>query len=106
MARQLETETQFSQPIRQIVYMLAVLGAVGAGTFVAYPQVAPIFSANPWLNGTIILVFFLGVIACFAQVFQLFSSVSWIEGFAERRLGHDMTRPPGMMAPLAAMLRA
>ncbi|MEM7643918.1 MAG: biopolymer transporter ExbB, partial [Pseudomonadota bacterium] len=47
-----------------------------------------------------------GVIACFAQVFQLFSSVSWIEGFAERRLGHDMTRPPGMMAPLAAMLRA
>ncbi|WP_299650664.1 biopolymer transporter ExbB [uncultured Jannaschia sp.] len=102
----LEHGTQFSQPIRQIVYMLAVLTAVGVGVFLAYPRVAPIFAANPWLNGTIILVFFLGVIACFAQVFQLFSSVSWIEGFAERRAGHDISRPPGMLAPLAALLRA
>ncbi|MEM9796797.1 MAG: biopolymer transporter ExbB [Pseudomonadota bacterium] len=107
MARgNLDTEDQFSQPIRQIVYMLAVLAAVGVGTYIAYPRVAPIFTANPWLNGTIILVFVLGVIACFAQVFQLFSSVSWIEGFAERRLGHDMTRPPGLLIPLAALLRS
>ncbi|MEM7710501.1 MAG: biopolymer transporter ExbB, partial [Pseudomonadota bacterium] len=95
-----------SQPIRQIVQMLLVLGAVGTGTFFAYPQVAPIFTANPWLNGTIIGVFVLGVIACFGQVFQLFSSVSWIEGFAERHVGHDLSSPPGMLAPLAAMLRA
>ncbi|SFJ34934.1 biopolymer transporter ExbB [Jannaschia pohangensis] len=101
----LQTETQFSQPIRQIVYMMAVLVAVGGATFLAYPTVAPIFSANPWLNGTIILVFVLGVMACFAQVFQLFSSVSWIEGFAESRDGHDLTRPPGLLAPLASMLR-
>ncbi|TFL20033.1 biopolymer transporter ExbB [Jannaschia formosa] len=107
MARaQFVQETQFSQPVRQIVYMLAVLSAVGAGTWLAYPQIAPIFTSNPWLNGTIIAVFVLGVIACFAQVFQLFSSVSWIEGFAEQRPGHDITRPPGLLAPLAAMLRA
>tara|TARA_R110002012_G_scaffold95918_3_gene231532 strand:- start:283 stop:1491 length:1209 start_codon:yes stop_codon:yes gene_type:complete len=107
MAREpLEHGTQFSQPIRQIVQMLAVLGVVGVGVFLAYPQVAPIFVTNPWLNGTIILVFFLGVLACFAQVFQLFSSVSWIEGFAETRLGHDISRPPGLLAPLASLLRA
>lgn len=107
MAREpLEHGTQFSQPIRQIVQMLAVLGAVGAGVFVAYPQVAPIFAANPWLNGTIIAVFVLGVLACFAQVFQLFSSVSWIEGFAEQRPGHDIARPPGLLAPLASLLRS
>ncbi len=107
MAREpLETEVQFSQPIRQIVYMLAVLGAVGLGVFVAYPRVAPIFAANPWLNGTIILVFVLGVIACFAQVLQLFSSVSWIEGFADQRPGHDISRPPGLMVPLSALLRS
>ena len=107
MAREpLEHGTQFSQPIRQIVYMLAVLAAVGAGVFLAYPQVAPIFTANPWLNGTIIGVFFLGILACFAQVFQLFSSVSWIEGFAERRPGHDISRPPGLLAPLASLLRS
>ncbi len=107
MAREpLKQRTQFSQPIRQIVYMLAVLAAVGTGVFFAYPQVAPIFAANPWLNGTIIGVFFLGILACFAQVFQLFSSVSWIEGFAENRTGHDITRPPGLLAPLASLLRS
>ncbi|MGB3409368.1 MAG: biopolymer transporter ExbB [Jannaschia sp.] len=103
---QLEHGTQFSQPIRQIVQMLAVLGAVGVGVWLAYPRVAPIFAANPWLNGTIILVFFLGILACFAQVFQLFSSVSWIEGFAEARPGHDFARAPGLLAPLAALLRS
>ncbi|WP_109562630.1 biopolymer transporter ExbB [Jannaschia seohaensis] len=107
MARaQFDEGTQFTQPVRQIVYMLAVLSVVGAGVWVAYPQIAPIFTANPWLNGTIIAVFVLGVFACFAQVFQLFSSVSWIEGFAEQRPGHDITRPPALLAPLAAMLRA
>ncbi|CTQ48165.1 biopolymer transporter ExbB [Jannaschia donghaensis] len=102
----LDHGTQFSQPIRQIVQMLVVLVAVGVGVVLAYPTVAPIFSANPWLNGTIILVFVLGVLACFAQVFQLFSSVSWIEGFAEQRSGHDITRPPGLLAPLASLLRS
>ncbi len=103
---ELDHGTQFSQPIRQIVYMLAVLAAVGAGIWVAYPRVAPIFTANPWLNGTIIAVFVLGILACFAQVFQLFSSVSWIEGFAENRPGHDISRPPGLLAPLASLLRS
>ncbi|MFO6464678.1 biopolymer transporter ExbB [Jannaschia sp. KMU-145] len=107
MARaDLTHETQFSQPIRQIVQMLFVLVLVGVGVFLAYPQVAPIFAANPWLNGTIIAVFVLGVIACFAQVLQLFSSVSWIEGFVEDRPGHDIARPPGLLAPLAALLRS
>ena len=107
MARlSLVQEHVFSQPVRQIVWMLVVLTAVGLGVYVAYPRIGPIFTANPWLNGTIIGVFVLGVFACFAQVFQLFSSVVWIEGFAERRPGHDITRPPGLLAPLAAMLRS
>lgn len=106
MTTDFEATTHFSQPIRQIVYMLAVLVAVGAGVYVAYPAMAPIFSASPWLNGTIIFVFVLGVLACFAQVFQLFSSVSWIEGFAQQRLGHDLTKAPGLLAPLAGLLRS
>ncbi|KIT17401.1 biopolymer transporter ExbB [Jannaschia aquimarina] len=100
-----KSETQFSQPIRQIVQMLAVLGLVGGGVYLAYPSVAPIFTANPWLNGTIVLVFVLGVLACFAQVLQLTSSVSWIEGFAEKEDSASLSRPPGLLAPLAVMLR-
>lgn len=100
-----KARTQFSQPIRQIVQMLVILAATGAGVYMAYPAMAPIFSANPWLNGTIIFVFFIGVMACFAQVFQLFSSVAWIEGFAIQRAGHDLTKAPSLLLPLSGLLR-
>ena len=98
-------ERQFAQPYRQILTMLIVLGLVGGGAYVIYPQVAPVFLANPLLNGFIGLVFVIGVFACFWQVFQLVSSVSWIEGFAHDRPGHQFTKAPRLLAPLAAMLR-
>ncbi|MFV2051984.1 biopolymer transporter ExbB [Aliiroseovarius sp. YM-037] len=101
-----EAEPFFSQPVRQIATMLVVLGLVGCGVYLAYPKVSPIFLANPWLNGFIIFVFVIGVFACFFQVIQLVSSVSWIEGFAANRLGHEMTKAPRLLAPLAALLRA
>ncbi len=34
------------------------------------------------------------------------SSVSWIEGFAADRPGHEMTHAPRLLAPLAALLRS
>ena len=100
-----EAERQFAQPYRQILTMLIVLGLVGAGAYLAYPQVAPVFLANPYLNGFIGLVFVIGVLACFWQVFQLVSSVSWIEGFAHDRPGHQFTKAPRLLASLAALLR-
>ncbi|MEX1364221.1 MAG: biopolymer transporter ExbB [Nannocystaceae bacterium] len=100
-----EAEPQFSQPVRQITIMVIVLGLVGAGAYVAFPQVAPVFLANPYLNGFIGLVFVIGVFACFWQVFQLVSSVNWIEGFAADRPGHQLTRAPRLLAPLASLLR-
>jgi hypothetical protein len=96
---------QFSQPVRQIVTMVLVLALVGAGAYIAFPQVAPVFLANLWLNGFIAFVFLIGVVATFLQVIQLVSSVSWIEGFASDRPGHQMTRAPRLLAPLAALLR-
>jgi len=100
-----EVELQFTQPYRQIVTMLTVLGLVWAGAYVAYPQVAPVFLANPYLNGFIAFVFVIGVFACFWQVYQLVSSVIWIEGFARDRPGHQFTAAPRLLAPLAALLR-
>lgn len=100
-----EAEPHFSQPYRQILTMLLVLGLVGAGAYLAYPQVAPVFLANPYLNGFIGFVFVVGVLACFWQVFQLVSSVSWIEGFASDRPGHQFTKAPRLLASLAALLR-
>ena len=48
-----EAERQFAQPYRQILAMIIVLALVGAGAYLAYPQVAPVFLANPYLNGFI-----------------------------------------------------
>ena len=45
----------------------------------ALPRVLPVFEANPYLNGFILFVFVVGVLACFWQVLQLIGSVRWIE---------------------------
>jgi len=101
-----ESETQFSHPVRQITLMMVVIALVAAGAYVAFPRVSGVFLANVWLNGFIALVFVIGIIATFWQVFQLSSSVAWIEGFAAERPGHDITIAPRLLAPLAALLRS
>ncbi len=100
-----EAEPQFSTPYRQILLMLIVLALTAVGAFLALPRVLPVFEANPWLNGFIFFVFVLGVIATFWQVIQLIGSARWIEGFAAQTPGHELTRPPSLLAPLATMLR-
>jgi hypothetical protein len=84
--------------------MLLVLALSGFGIFVALPRVLPVFLANPYLNGFIGMVFVIGVVACFYQVFQLIGSVRWIENFAADNDAPSDT-PPQMLAPLAALLR-
>ncbi|MBU2960616.1 biopolymer transporter ExbB [Citreicella sp. C3M06] len=99
----LEAEPHFSRPFRQTALMLAVLGLCAAGGFVLLPSVLPVFESNPYLNGFIVFVFGLGVLACFWQVVQLIQSVRWIENFA---FGRDAgATPPRLLAPLAALLR-
>ncbi|SNR47154.1 biopolymer transporter ExbB [Puniceibacterium sediminis] len=99
----LTADPHFSQPVRQIVLMLAVLVLSGIGGMMALPRVLPIFESNPYLNGFIFLVFLIGVIACFWQVAQLIISVRWIESFAADR--EKGTQAPQMLAPLATLLR-
>ncbi|MBV0912610.1 biopolymer transporter ExbB [Anianabacter salinae] len=101
-----EAEPYFSQPTRQIFLMLLVLGLVGAGAYLAFPAVQPVFLANPWLNGGIAFVFVIGVLACFQQTFMLIASVRWIVGFAAHRPGHEAATPPRLLAPLSAALRS
>ncbi|MEJ6479043.1 MAG: biopolymer transporter ExbB [Octadecabacter sp.] len=101
-----EAEPQFSQPVRQITSMLVVLALVAGGAYLAAPRVGPVFLANPYLNGFILVVFFIGVIACFGQVTQLIRAVRWIEGFASNRIGHEITIAPQMLASLATLLRS
>ncbi|MFZ1661763.1 MAG: biopolymer transporter ExbB [Paracoccaceae bacterium] len=96
----------FSQPVRQITLMLMVTVLVAVGAWVVFAKILPIIIENPWLNGLIFAVFFLGIITCFWQVAQLVQSVRWIEGYASGRQGHEITIAPRLLAPLAALLRS
>ena len=103
--QQLEAELHFSQPIRQVIMMLLAIGLTSAGIFLALPIAMGILAANIWLNGFILLVFFVGVISCIFQVAQLIYSVRWIENFA-RDNRNQSTNAPQLLAPLATLLRA
>lgn len=118
-ADSLVAKPQFSQPVRQIFLMLAVLVLVIIGVWFTYGRILPIFTASRFLNGLILGVFVLGVLACFWQVAQLVQSVSWIEHFAAARRraraegrvtlepgAIDMANAPRLLAPLAQLLGA
>ena len=81
----------FSQPFRQVMMMLIALGLVGVGLYLALPRILPVFLSNLYLNGFILLVFVVGVFACFYQVYQLAASVRFIEGL--RRTAPAQTSP-------------
>jgi len=102
----LTTVTTFSQPIRAISTMLVVLILVGLGAWLLHGQITGILRANLVLNGMIGVVFVLGVLTCFWQVFILAQSVSWIENFVRARPGAENAAPPRLLAPLAALLKA
>ena len=93
----LEDKLQFSQPVRQVMLMLIVVGLTAFGAVIAAPSVMPVVRSNLWLNGFIIFVFAIGVISCFVQVVQLISSVRWIENFASEK-GSVSSKAPQLLA--------
>lgn len=101
-----EVSTTFSQPIRAITTMLLVCALVGAGAWLIHGQIVDILRTNPILNGVIALVFLVGVLSCFWQVWILAQSVYWIENFVRGTPGTEEATPPRLLAPLAALLRS
>lgn len=99
-----EVKPQFTQPWRQVFLMLIALGLTSFVAFLALPQVLKVFQANPYLNGFIVFVFVLGVLACFWQVLMLIGCVRWIDRFAEDPETAGVA--PTLLAPLAALLRS
>jgi hypothetical protein len=85
--------------------MLIALGLVGFGAYVGFRTILDVFNTNVVLNGAIAIVFALGILSCFWQVFLLIRSVSWIETFTSARPGQELRAPPSLLAPLAALLR-
>jgi hypothetical protein len=102
----LEAEPNFTRPLRQVLTMAIVLALTATGVALVFPQVAPTFLANPYLNSFIFAVFVVGVIVCFWQMFQLWRSVNWIKGFASGRLRDGGAKAPRLLGPMAALLKS
>ncbi len=84
--------------------MLVFLILCGLIAFVLQKQIANAFFANPWLNGLIVVVLLIGIILSFHQVIRLFPEVSWVNNFRRADPGTRGSRPPELLAPMAAML--
>ena len=101
---EVEATRQFTQPIRQIVVMLAISALIGAGGYLAQDLLISIYEANIYLNGFIIGVFGIGVLACFMQVFALISSISWLKRFTDAD-GSFAGNPPRLLSSLVSLMR-
>src|SRR5258706_14149101 len=95
-----------SRPHRYVLLMLLGILAVAGLGWLLKDRLTEAFSHNPALNSGIFGVLAIGIIFIFFQVFRLYPAIAWIDQF--RRVGQDLstTRPPRLLAPLAAMLRA
>ena len=101
---EVEATRQFTQPIRQIVVMLAISALIGVGGYLAQDLLISIYEANIYLNGFIIGVFGIGVLACFMQVFALISSISWLKRFTNGD-GSFAGNPPRLLTSLVSLMR-
>lgn len=95
---------RFSSPFGQAFYMLVILAAFAFGIGLIYPRVHAVFAASPYLNSIIVLVFLIGILICFWQIFQLSSSVRWINAYSGHRTSR-LPSTPRLLAPLAVMMK-
>ncbi|MBK0398505.1 biopolymer transporter ExbB [Limibaculum sp. M0105] len=98
-------EVQFSRPVRQIFLMLSVLGLVAVAAFFLFREIQQVFFANPYLNGVIIGIFVIGVMATFWQVGQLIAAMRWVRSVQAGYKGIELTRPPSLMIAMAPLVR-
>jgi len=87
-----------------LVRMAVFLILAGFIVFILYKTLLAAFLANPFLNGVIIGVLFIGIVLAIRQVWRLFREVRWVNELG--RAGDD-ERPAGepvLLAPMAALI--
>ena len=94
-----------SSPRIYLVRMTIFLILCGLVLIVIHQQIWTAFKANPPLNALIIGVLLIGILLSFRQVIRLFPEVAWVNEFRLADPGITVTRPPVLLAPMAAILR-
>ena len=88
-----------------LVGMTSFLILVGFVVLILYKSIAVAFSANPGLNGLIILVLLIGSAFAYRQVFRLFREIGWVNSLVGSN-ADSRVRAPILLAPMATMLNA
>ena len=94
-----------SSPRIYLLRMTIFLILCGLVLVVIHQQIWTAFKANPPLNALIIGVLLIGILLSFRQVIRLFPEVAWVNEFRLADPGITVTRPPVLLAPMAAILR-
>jgi len=85
--------------------MLVFLTLFALVCVVLYRQIWASFLNNPGLNGLILAALFIGILLSLRQVWRLFAEVRWVNNFRVADPGLAVSRPPVLLAPMAALLR-
>ncbi|WOI53877.1 hypothetical protein [Parvularcula sp. LCG005] len=111
MSRSLERAVRFTGPGGAIMNMVLFLGVVGVVGYTLSPWspnpnelLVTSFQANPWLNGLILFVLFIGIIYNFRQAMVIEPAIRWVSGF-RNSVDPSRTRLPRPPTLIGAMSR-
>jgi hypothetical protein len=93
-----------SSPRIFLFRMLVFLILCALVLIVLHQQIITAFWANPALNGLIVIVLLIGIALSFRQVIRLFPEVAWVNDFRLADPGIAVSKPPVLLAPMAALL--
>jgi hypothetical protein len=112
MARHRHLDTSAGPPHRTLtapggflLNMLMFLALVGFIVAIAFQTLLAAFWHNPFLNGLIIFVLFMGILYAFRQVLRLYREIRWVNAFRISDPGLVIAHRPVLLAPMATMLR-
>jgi len=83
----------------KIVIFLVLIGLVAA---ILFNQLVIFFWANPFINGLILFVAFIGIVMSFRQLQRLYPEIKWVNSL---QAGQMPSTSPVLLAPVAGLLR-
>ncbi|NWH07257.1 MAG: flagellar motor protein MotA [Alphaproteobacteria bacterium] len=95
-----------AQPVRYLTRMLVFVGIVGCVAAVLQKPLMQAFMSNPFLNGVILGVLFIGILHNLGQAMRLWPEVRWVNAFRRADPGSNPANlgMPNLLAPMAMLL--
>jgi hypothetical protein len=102
--KEIDPYGKVSSPRIFLVRMAVFLVLCALVAVLLYRQIWAAFLANPGLNGIILGTLLIGILLALRQVLRLFPEMEWVNSFRLADPGLAVSRPPVLLAPMAALL--